>query len=107
VLELRASCLLSRHSNTKIPFLEVATHEPRDDIPNSMIPSEFSITKEFFKNTCNAILFLSSGLVLTRPLVSKPSRKCSRNMSQDLLSTTKYYIMKYNNDEYKTLNSDV
>jgi hypothetical protein len=54
--ELRASCLLGRHSNTKISFLAVATHEPGDDIPNSVIPSEFSLTKEFLKNTCNVIL---------------------------------------------------
>jgi hypothetical protein len=54
--ELRALCLLGRHSNTQMPFLSVATHEPGDDIPNSVIPSEFSLTKEFLKNACNAIL---------------------------------------------------
>jgi hypothetical protein len=45
--EVRASCLLGRHSNTKIPFLAVATREPGDDISNSVIPSEFSLTKNF------------------------------------------------------------
>jgi hypothetical protein len=87
MFELRASCLLGRHSNNKIPFLVVATHEPGVDIPNSVIPSEFSLTKEFLKNTCNAILSCL-GLVLTRPLVSKPSRICSWNMNHDLLSNT-------------------
>jgi hypothetical protein len=43
--ELRAACLLGRHSNTKIPFIVVATHEPGDDISNTVIPSEISHTK--------------------------------------------------------------
>jgi hypothetical protein len=33
-LELRATSLLGRHSNTPIPFLAVGTHVRGDDFPN-------------------------------------------------------------------------